>query len=863
MSVLEAPLCRFTVLTPRLLRCEYSPRGVFEDRPTQWVACRQFPEAPHSRRESGEETILETEFLTLWHRRDGAPFSRANLSITLRSGLVWHYGDPNPDNLGGTARTLDECDGPINRRENRRLDIHPGIFSRSGWAVLEDSGSLVLGPDHLPRPRAEGGALDFYFFAYGSDFSAGLADFYRLTGHPPLLPSWVLGLWWSRWEPYRDRDLLRLADEFEQHQVPLSMLVIDMDWHVVANPYTSGWTGYTWNADFFPDPAAFFAEIHSRGLHACLNLHPADGVHPHEAAYGEFCAFLGLNPEEGKAIPFNPTDPKFLEGYFRYLHHPQEALGVDFWWIDWQQGRKTPFGDVDPLWVLNHLHTADIARHGDRRPLTFSRWCGPGAHRYPVGFSGDTYRTWKTLAWEVTFTSMASNLGFGWWSHDIGGFARGDHDDELYLRWVQFGALSPVFRFHNAGDPTVDHRPWSKPSPIGQPALAALSLRRALLPYLYTQAKANADSGFPLVRPLYFHHPDLEESYRWPGQYYFGPDLLAAPITQPSHPETGHVLHPVWLPPGRWHDFHTGLPYEGDRVHGITGTLESIPIFARAGAVIPLHHGQGEVITTLVCFPGESGEATLYLDDGQTQAYLKGQSVSWRIRQRSCNGRWSLSLQPEEGEADLPLRLRVVLRGWADPDLEGLSLNGRPCPIEARTEENGDCCLAQFEIGRDPVVLEAKGRPDPARRPPPTREACRRMLQAMPLNCHFVRPLLDQWERTLADPSSLARFTCDLSEAQIRLLANFLYDAGSAVLPVTPLQFQACWWNGSPHSGFSMRLSTREECTWTSFLSPADQACGSHPVSFRSAFHQWRCETGLLGIATLVERLHPDRDAQA
>src|SRR5688500_18689993 len=199
-------------------------------------------------------------------------------------------------------------------------------------------------------------------------------------------------------------------DRFRDDGIPLSVAVLDMDWHLVdIDPtYGSGWTGYTWNTDLFPDPAGFLGELHDRGLATSLNVHPAEGVHAHEAAYPALAKRMGIDPETGAPVQFNPTDPDFLEAYFEELHHPLEDQGVDFWWLDWQQGGVTRVPGLDPLWLLNHFHFLDSGRAG-RRPLTFSRYAGIGSHRYPIGFSGDTLITWESLDFQPSFTARASN----------------------------------------------------------------------------------------------------------------------------------------------------------------------------------------------------------------------------------------------------------------------------------------------------------------------------------------------------------------------------------------------------------------------------------------------------------------------
>jgi alpha-glucosidase (family GH31 glycosyl hydrolase) len=152
---------------------------------------------------------------------------------------------------------------------------------------------------------------------------------------------------------------------------------------------------------------------------------------------------MGRDGRKAERIEFNCTDPAFMHAYFEELHHPHEQKGVDFWWIDWQQGTKCQLEGLDPLPWLNHLHARDLEKRG-KRPLIVSRYGGLGGGRFPVGFSGDALGTWDTLALEAWFTAMASNVLFGYWSHDIGGIFPTDRSPELFTRWVQFGAFSPV-----------------------------------------------------------------------------------------------------------------------------------------------------------------------------------------------------------------------------------------------------------------------------------------------------------------------------------------------------------------------------------------------------------------------------------
>ncbi len=581
-AIIQGECYRFTILTPQLIRLEYSAGGSFEDRATQTVVNRGFAVPEFRVIDHGNKLEVFTQHLHVSY--DKQPFSRHGLSVRVRNSSghlmsVWNYGD-TPQDLGGTARTLDNADGAI--------PLEPGLLSRSGYTLVDDSHSLLLEEDGQVTPRTAEGQ-DLYFFGYGHDYLGCLKDFYQLCGQAPLLPRYALGNWWSRYYRYTADEYKALMERFEQEQIPFSVAVMDMDWHWVdVDPqYGSGWTGYSWNRELFPDPGQFLSWLHERGLHVTLNVHPADGVRAFEDPYLAIAAELGMDPERGDAVEFDITDPKFLQAYFKVLHHPLEEEGVDFWWIDWQQGGVTKIPGLDPLWMLNHYHYLDSGRRGSR-PLTFSRYAGLGSHRYPVGFSGDTIVTWESLDFQPYFTANAANAGYGWWSHDIGGHMQGVLDDELVMRWVQFGVFSPILRLHSSASPFNSKEPW-RFNPVAEAGMkASLTLRHRLIPYLYTMNRYASRDGLPLVRPMYYHHAEQPGAYEVPNQYYFGTELIACPVTRPVDRRTGVAEFKAWLPEGRWIDFFSGRVYDGGRSLALYRNLESIPVLAKAGAIVPL-----------------------------------------------------------------------------------------------------------------------------------------------------------------------------------------------------------------------------------------------------------------------------------
>ena len=669
-SVVQADQARFTVLTERLIRLEYDPDKSFDDRPSQVIWNREQPAIKFSKRIRNGNLFIETDYLLLQYE-NGCKFKPSSLSILLKDkGVVWHFGDKDQLNLKGTYRTLDEVNG--------KIDLDDGLVSLSGWSIVDDSKSLSFDPNGWISPRNKSEKyIDLYFFGYGHEYSSCIADYQKISGHVPLIPRWALGNWWSRYWAYSQNEIFSLIDEFEDHKAPLSVCVIDMDWHITQTGNTSsGWTGFSWNKALFPDPDILLKILHSKGLHISLNLHPAEGIYPHEDKYQELAERVGVDPHLEEPIGFDCTDKKFLEAYFNVILHPLEDQGIDFWWIDWQQGDRSKIPGLDPLFWLNHQHTFDIAKRPSARPFIFSRWPGLGGHRYPIGFSGDTFITWDSLDFQPYFTSTASNVAFGWWSHDIGGHMGGIEDPELYLRWVQFGVFSPIFRLHSTKNRFHERRPWGYDAEMEKDAIEAMQLRKRLIPYLYTAARTNQIDGKPLILPMYYLHPEDPDAYQCPSQYYFGPELVAAPFTKPMDKESLHSRQVVWLPEGTWYNFFSGERLPGGGWYGIHGLKNEIPVFAKEGSIIPLDCDKASNgcdlpnQLELIIFAGKKGSYTLFEDDGTSQNYLSGEFSETTIIQNTTFDKISISIHPTSGSlAHLPAerKYKISIFGIREP----------------------------------------------------------------------------------------------------------------------------------------------------------------------------------------------------
>ena len=700
---------RIMVLTDRLFRFEYSETGAFLDERTTTVFCRDFPDVSVEK-EVSESGNMSFRTACIEISYDGGIFSSTGLSArSLESGAIWicskNYGNPEGNYLG-TTRTLDQTDGVI--------ILENGLFSREGWSVLDDSDSQVLleNDEVTERPAEE---LDFYLFFYEKHFEAGLQAFCRLTGKAPMLPRYALSNWWSKYEKYTEDSYNALMDRFKEEKIPLSVAVIDMDWHIteVDSRYGTGWTGYTWNTAYFPDYRRFLKGLHERGLAVTLNLHPADGIRAFEAMYPKVAEMLGLDTEKEEPAAFDLTDPDFRKAYFDLVLGPYEKDGVDFWWIDWQQGTRMGKSHTDPLWLLNH-YSFEAAEGDGKRPMIFSRYAGPGSHRYPVGFSGDTYATWRSLAAQPHFTATASNIGYGWWSHDIGGHMLGDRDDERLVRWIQFGVFSPIMRLHSSASPFFVKEPWKLEAPYAEIAAEFLRLRHRMLPYLYTMNYRAWKDDLPLVRPLYYAYPNEEDAYTEPNEYFFGDSLLVGAVTKPIDRTLRLAGVNMYIPKGRWIDLFTGHTYSGKKTRRFYRPIDRIPVLMKEGTILPLltqedacennSAVENPVNLELLTAAGADGTFTLYEDDNATTAYMQGDCVktafdmNWLEEENAV----TFTIHPAEGNTALipPARKYTIRLLGAVPAAAARKGNDQKPSARPATgpEENlQDASLTKFE----------------------------------------------------------------------------------------------------------------------------------------------------------------------
>ncbi len=712
---------RISFLTPRMIRFEWSEDGIFEDRETLAVLNRDLGKVKFTVRRDGETLLLDSGETRIFCKYDGNRFRKENLKVEFtlnQENVVWHPGDSEKENLQGTARTLDGYDGkffvPLDNPGCRRnpIKLCKGFLSRAGWSVIDDSKNVVLDQINGRKwvaPRKSRERQDFYFLAYGHDYKTALRDAAEVFGSQPIAPRYTLGYWYSRYWAYSDREIEALIDGFDRAGTPIDVMVVDMDWHL------EGWTGYTWDWRYFPDPAEFMANLHKRGCKVTLNLHPADGVGKHEAQFEEMAKAMHLDPKKTDRVPFDITDPEYMKNYFEILHHPEEKRGVDFWWMDWQQGETTAIPGLDTLPWINHLHWEDMQKRADRkRPLIFSRFGGIGAGRYVIGFSGDTYSTWESLSYQPEFTAKSANVLYGYWSHDLGGHMPGDIEPELYLRWLQYGMYSPIMRTHTTKNASAERRIWAYPEPYSSLMSQVIRDRYTLVPYIYSENRRAYETGVSLCYPLYYEFPEDPKAYTEKQAYFFGSEMLVVPVHAPADPESELATLKFHLPQGEWYDTVRGETVTGGKTLQRKYMLNEIPVFVRPGAVIP---GQQLCMRlkeksysklTMTAYPGAAGCYDLYEDDGETVDYIDGKFAVIRMEHSKENNTRILKVRRTEGMFPGFLAQRELefrLPGVVPP--KSVTLNGKAVDFCYRFDEKSDLPAWRYDAMTAGIVVRA------------------------------------------------------------------------------------------------------------------------------------------------------------
>ena len=681
---------RFTVVTDGVIRLEWQPEGKFTDNASFVASERDYPQVDYKVRKRGKNVEVTTSKMTLTYKMNSGKLTADNLTIKAADGFfTWKPGMKQKENLKGTFRTLDGLEGDLqtqtwvqDMKQGEHRQFEDGVLAKDGWTLIDESENLLFDDSDWAwvTERPEGECQDWYFMAYGHDYKAALKDFTVFAGKMPLPPRFTFGYWWSRYWAYTDRELRTLVDKFHAYDIPLDVLVIDMDWHY-TDPGRGGWTGWTWNRSLFPDPQKFMSYLKENDLKVTVNLHPAEGFDHYEASYPALSKSLGRDASDKSRIEWVNSDKKFMTNMFEQVLHPMQKEGVDFWWLDWQQHIfDTKLEKLHNTWWINYAFFTDMERNGDKRPLLYHRWGGLGNHRYQIGFSGDATISWTSLEFQPYFTSTASNVLYGYWSHDIGGHLGDSIDPEMYTRWLQYGGFSPVMRTHSSKNGALNKEPWVFTSEYTDVIRQTVRQRYEMAPYIYTMARKGYDEGLSLCRPMYYDYPEDPQAYSFRSQYMFGDDMLIAPVTSPA--TDGYASVDVWLPEGQWYELHTGTMLQGGAVVKRHFALDEYGIYIKAGSVLPFYgdevdnlDGNAEDVTVTV-FPGAEGSFRMYEDAGNDKNYATEHAFT------SVSNSWDGAVQtvtilPREGSYEgMPAERRFKVKVVASAAPVEVTVNG-------------------------------------------------------------------------------------------------------------------------------------------------------------------------------------------
>ena len=677
-AIFKGDKYRITILSEILIRLEYDENGIFEDRPTELAIFRNF-EIPKFRVEEDDRyLVITTKYFSLEYVKNKpfvgpkyAPEAYFKVSL-LDTDKSWYFNHPEARNFYGLVGNLDKTE--VYNENQSRFDVQEikkkttkkvkdllsktkGLYSTDGFTSIDDTKSAIILEDGtlVQEPREK---IDTYLFMYKRDFGYCLKDYFKLTGKPALIPRYALGIWWNRDKIYNYQEVKDLLGDFNKNRIPISVLLLGETWHQKdkAN-YHRYKTGFTFNPDLFINPKDFINYMHERGIMVGLNIDPHEGIYPHEPKFNEIAVALGITDKS--TIPFNVFDNTILNLYLNVLIRPLYDMGVDFFWLDYYNEEDRATMDA-----LNYYHFNDFKKLNNHRGMLLSRPSKVAAHRYPVHYSGQTVVSWKTLSHLPFYNSTSSNIGLSWWSHDIGGYKDGVEDAELYLRYVQLGTYSPIFRFAAKYGHYYKREPWKWDLQTLNIVREYCTLRHRLIPYLYGEA------------------------YK----------LFVAPITDKKDLVMNRAVQNVFLPKGMWYDFKTGKKFPGNKRYVVFYKDEDYPVFARSGSIIPLAVLGDNINTTnspkmmeIHIFPGKSNIYNLYEDDGYSNLYADGYFIVTRIDYNYLANNYTVIIRPVEGKSGIidDLRdYRIRFRNTREAEDVVAMLNEDVVPVASFVEDN-------------------------------------------------------------------------------------------------------------------------------------------------------------------------------
>ena len=591
---------RFTVLSPRLIRLEYNKEGIFEDRPTSIVVNRAFPKVKYSITESNTLIEINTGVFTLTYVKDSELKSGtlgSNIKAVINGTKIeWQINNPEVRNLRSINYSIDSI--------KDKIILDKGLYSLDGFCVLDDSLSPVLDENDIFIER-QGSVKDLYLFMYNKDFDGCLQDYFTLTGYPNLIPRYALGAWWYKNNNYKEQDIVDLVGRFSRENLPISIFLLGDHWHDNINNYTP-------NIDL----RSLSSYLNNLNIKLGVTIDPKLEITKGSNEHNIISNYINIDK-----LNFIPLSNDKIGLYLNLFINNLESQGVALFSIDY----NNPLDKIN-LWKLNHYHYGRNELR-NARGLILSRNPGIASHRYQVMWSGKTKVNWTTLNLLPRYNLQGYNIGVSFIAHPIGGFSGGIEEDELYLRYIQFACFSPIFLLASEGGEYYKREPWKWNTIIKNHITFYMNLRYQLIPYLYSESYNYHKTGHGIIKPFYHEYPKVIDEPLYNNQYFLGRNFFVAPITSKKNPVINRVMKKIFVPNGIWFDFLQGKKYSGNKTYNNFYRDEDYPVFVKAGSIIPTNTNIKEDMPTtleLNIYPLDSGQYSLYEDDGISKNYQKG-----------------------------------------------------------------------------------------------------------------------------------------------------------------------------------------------------------------------------------------------
>lgn len=640
---------RITILSDVLLRLEYNENGIFNDYPTLLAINRDFKKEPSCIVKEDEKYLnITNDYFILEYTKE-KPFEASklvpdtNLRVSLQhTDKVWYYGHPEVRNLKGSCYAFDF--------DKKEFTLKNGLYSTDGFASINDTDTPVFVSDGSIKKNPSDG-LDIYLFMYRNEFGKALQSYFELTGYPSLPPRYALGICWNKEEPYTEEELKELIEDFKKSEVPLSSILLGDSWtrskqkdELVPN--------YEFDTEKYENPEEFINYLHENKIYLGLNINTEKGINITDNFYKEASSIVNSNDE---TIPLNVYNTELLNKFYESVIDPLEDMGVNYFSL------SDTTKDKIHTFILSHFTYKNNERKESKRGLILARNHGIASHRYPVLYSGNTIVSWKTLKYLPFHNSTSSNIGLSWWSHDIGGYKFGTEDRELYIRYVQLGVYSPIFRFSSKEGRYYKREPWKWDIKTEKIVKDYTRVRHRLIPYIYTEGYKYTRLGSPIIQPLYYKYPEIKFEPLYKNEYLFGSELIVCPITDPKDEVMNRVVHRIFLPEGTWYDFKTGKKFPGDKRYVTFYKDEDYPVYAKNGSIIPLAILDKDNLNSVTppnkleihVFPGQSNSYNLYEDDGVSNLYKEGYYIITNIDYNYRQNNYTLIIRPIEGKTGI------------------------------------------------------------------------------------------------------------------------------------------------------------------------------------------------------------------